>query len=33
MTIDTVIVVGSWLVIGALAVGGIWSVLNSLFGR
>lgn len=30
---DTVIVACSWLVIGALAFGGIWSVLNSLFGR
>jgi hypothetical protein len=30
---DVIVVAGSWLVIGALAVGGIWSVLNSLFGR
>jgi hypothetical protein len=30
---DVIIVAGSWLVIGALAMGGIWSVLNSLFGR
>lgn len=30
---DVIIVVGSWLVIGVLAVGGIWSVLNSLLGR
>lgn len=30
---DVIVVVASWLVIGALAVGGIWSVLNSLFGR
>ncbi len=30
---DVIVVVGSWLVIGSLAVGGIWSVVNSLFGR
>jgi hypothetical protein len=30
---DVIVVAGSWLVIVALAVGGIWSVLNSLFGR
>ncbi len=30
---DVIVIAGSWLVIGALAVGGIWSVLNSLFGR
>lgn len=30
---DVIIVAGSWLVISASAVGGIWSVLNSLFGR
>lgn len=30
---DVIIVAGSWLVIGALAMGGIWSVLNSLFRR
>lgn len=29
----TLILVMRWLVVGALAVGGIWSVLNSLFGR
>lgn len=29
----TLILVLCWLVIGVLAVGGIWSVLNSLLGR
>lgn len=28
-----IVVVGCWLVIGSLALGGIWSVLNGLFGR
>ncbi len=30
---DTIIVVGCWIALGSLALGGIASVLNSLFGR